>query len=165
MIINKEGKLFGKVSIIDIIVILLLAVLAFGIYSRFSTPQGTQILSREEHLEYTVEIKNVPTGTVYALERKGKITDSVSKQTLGEIVSCSSTRAKDIRTFSDGTVKEFDNPHHFDITLTIRVKGKIGDSGYYTADNHPLHIGTQLAFYTKYADVSGIITTISETEE
>ena len=36
MIINKEGKLFGKISIVDIAVVLIVILLAIGIYTRFS---------------------------------------------------------------------------------------------------------------------------------
>ena len=32
----KDGKLFGKISIIDIIVVLCVIVLAFGIYAKFT---------------------------------------------------------------------------------------------------------------------------------
>lgn len=167
MIINKEGKLFGKISIIDIIVILLLAVLAFGIYTRFSTPQGTRIVNKEEQIEYTIEIKNVPSGTVYAFKERAqeKLTNSTTKQALGEIVSCSSQKSKDTYTFANGEVKEFDSPHNFDVTLTVRVEGKIGDSAYYTADNFPLHIGTQLSVETKYVTASGTITSIKTVDE
>ena len=166
MIINKEGKLFGKISIIDIIVIVLLAVIAFGVYTRFLNPQGTQILDEDVELEYTLEIKDVPNGMFYALTPETILTDSVTKQPLGKIYTHDLEKTKDIYTFSDGTVKEFDDPqNHFDITLVVRVKGKIGDSGYYTADNNPLHIGTELSFYTKQAEASGTITSINKIED
>ena len=32
--INKEGKLFGKISIIDILAVLAIIIAGFGIYSR-----------------------------------------------------------------------------------------------------------------------------------
>ena len=35
MIINKEGKLFGKISVVDILVVVLLVVAAFGVYTKF----------------------------------------------------------------------------------------------------------------------------------
>ena len=34
---NKNGKLFGKISIIDIIVVVCIVVLAFGLYAKFTS--------------------------------------------------------------------------------------------------------------------------------
>jgi len=165
MFINKEGKLFGKISIIDIVVILVIALLVGGLYTRFKTHDDIRVIDYEEQIEYTVVINNVPKGTLYALEKLGDVYDSNTHQSLGKLISIDSSSATEKHTFSDGTTTEIEIPDKYTATLKLRVPGKVSDAGYFTADNQQLYIGMSLNFQTKYALTSGIINDISRVEK
>ena len=62
MIINKEGKLFGKISIVDIAVVLIVILLAIGIYTRFSGNTKVVVSNVEEHdsvIAFTSQLAHV----------------------------------------------------------------------------------------------------------
>ena len=68
MIINKEGKLFGKISIVDIAVVLIVILLAIGIYTRFSGNTKV-VVSNGQKIECTFVVKNLRQYSVDALKR------------------------------------------------------------------------------------------------
>jgi len=157
MLINKEGKLFGKISIIDILVVLAILVGALGIYSRFFV-SNQKVETSSSHIEYTMKIKEVRIGTVDALKNYGGvITDSTTKESLGEIVDVSYEDAvKSVET-ANGQLKTSPVPERYDVTLTVRVDGKINSSGFYTSTNQALAAGS-----SKAAKTSGTILDIYE---
>ena len=53
----KDGKLFGKISIIDIIVVLCVIVLAFGIYAKFTSNSDAVSSSEKAKIEYVYKVK------------------------------------------------------------------------------------------------------------
>ena len=55
----KDGKLFGKISIIDIIVVLCVIVLAFGIYAKFTSNSDAVSSSEKAKIEYVYKVKEL----------------------------------------------------------------------------------------------------------
>ncbi len=160
--INKDGKLFGKISIIDILVVLLIAVLALGIYSRFFVG-NEKVETASSHIEYILKVPEVREGTVDALKTfKGPMYDTTTKEYLGEIIRVTSTEAISSVEMANGSIKESTVPERFDALITVRVDGKINNSGYYTATNQVIAAGGSLTFQSKAAATSGTIMDVYE---
>ncbi len=162
MLINKEGKLFGKISIIDIIVILAILVGAFGVYTRFFVSEK-KVETAASHIEYTMKIKEVRIGTVNALKNyMGPVTDTTTKEYMGDIVDVTYTDSQKAVETTNGKMKASLVPDRYDVTLTVRVDGKINASGFYTANNQALAAGSSYIFTTKAAKTTGTITDVYE---
>ena len=160
--INKDGKLFGKISIIDIFVILAIAILAFGVYSRFFTG-NEKVETASSRIEYTMKVKEVRMGTYEALrDFKGPITSDTTKEYMGDIVDVSYTKSQKGVELVTGKMKESEVPEKYDVTLTIQVDGNINQSGYYTATNQVLTAGSNHVFYSKAAKTTGTIMDVRE---
>ncbi len=160
--INKEGKLFGKISIIDILVVLAIVVAALGIYTRFFVG-NTKVETASSHIEYRLKVQNVRIGTVEALERyKGAIYDTDTKEYLGDITAVEYTEATSGIETSNGQIKEAVLPERYDVLVTVNVDGKVNDSGYYTANNQALAAGSSYVFQAKAATTTGRIYDIYE---
>ncbi|MBO5955710.1 MAG: DUF4330 domain-containing protein [Clostridia bacterium] len=162
MIINKEGKLFGKISIIDIVVVLAIIVLALGLYMRFANSDNTKVSTEKQQIEYSVLIKGVRMGTVQALSQLGPITNDSTKEYAGEIVDVTYTDALETRELSNGKVVETLLPERYNVIAKIQVDGRAGNSGYYTSTNQSINIGSTLLFTSKYANTSGTIVDVKE---
>ncbi len=162
MFINKEGKLFGKISIIDIIVILAILVGAFGFYTRFFVSEK-KVETAASHIEYTMKVKEVRIGTVNALKNyMGPVTDTTTKEYLGDIVDVTYTDSTKAVETTNGKMNASLIPERYDVTLTVKVDGKINDSGFYTANNQALAAGSSYVFTTKAAKTTGTITDVYE---
>lgn len=76
---DKNGKIGGKVSIIDILVIILIIVVIGGIAVRYGSGITTAVES-DKQFEYVLKVENVREYTVEALKRKGNVTDKNQKK-------------------------------------------------------------------------------------
>ncbi len=160
--INKEGKLFGKISIIDIVVILAIVVAAFGIYTRFFVG-NERVETASSHIEYKMKIQEVRIGSVEALlNYQSPIYDSTTKEYLGDIVGVEYTDAKKGVETVNGKMRESVIPDRYDVVVTVRVDGKINDSGYYTATNQSIAAGSTFIFTSKAAKTTGRVTEVYE---
>lgn len=163
MIINKEGKLFGKISIIDILVIAVILVAALGVYTRFFKTNEKVAVSSET-IEYNFVIKNVRQGTVDGLKKLGPVYDTTTKEYMGDIVSVSEKTAISEKALADGSVINAEIPDRFDVTLTIKTSGSSNNSGYYTQNNLLLCAGSKFVIGTKFVKTSGEVSLVQTAE-
>jgi len=162
--INNKGKLFGKISIIDLIVLVGIIVAAFALYTKFALPTNDKIITENKTIEYTVFVRGVRQGTVDALKNSKTVTNTITKEETGDITNVSVKPAIHPVELNNGTVAEVEFPDQFDVELTIRLDGKVGKTGYYTAKNNTLTIGSPLHMQTKFANTSGTIIDICTVE-
>lgn len=161
MIINKEGKLFGKISVIDIAVILIIAVLAVGIYIRFSGTTQT-IATAGEDIECTLLVKNVRIFSVDALKRGGPVYDKTSKEYIGDITDIRVDEGEYQVNMADGSFETVVPEDRYNVYVTVEFDGKVGENGYYTAANKYLAAGTTVLINTKYAQCESTVYSIKE---
>ena len=162
--INKEGKLFGKISIIDILVVFAIAIAAFGVYSRFFAG-NEKVQTASSCIEYTIRVSEVRIGTVNALKDfGGEVYDATTKEYLGEIVDVKHTEATKGVMLASGQLKESVIPERYDVIVTVQVDGNVNNSGYYTATNQAIASGGDLIFCTKAAKTTGVIEDVYEIE-
>lgn len=163
MIINKEGKLFGKISVVDILVVAVLVVAVLGIYTKFFKTNERVTVSNEI-IEYKMSVKNIRQGSVDALSKLGPIYDTTTKEYMGEITEVSSVPAKGERTLGDGSVINAQIPDRFDVEFTVKVDGSSNNSGYYTKNNLLLCVGSKFVVSGKYVKTTGEICAINDTK-
>lgn len=163
MIINKDGKLFGKISVVDIAVLLIIVVLAVGIYSRFSGKADTAVTSGEK-IKCTFLIKNVRMYSIEALQKKGPLFDKTSKEFIGDITDVRYEKGLYQVNMADGTYRPIVPEERYNAYVTVEFTGKTSDNGYYTAANKYLGAGTSGAILTKYAECESVVDSIGKAE-
>lgn len=161
MFINKDGKLFGKISVIDIVVVIAIVFVGFGAYLRFVKP-NQRVETVNQTIEYTMRIAGVRIGTVEALKNFSPIYSCETKEYLGEIVGIEYTEAYEDKVMHNGEIKNLPIPERYDVVLTVRVDGKVNSSGFYTATNQAINAGASHTFNSKYAQTSGRIDEVKE---
>lgn len=159
--LTKEGKLFGKISIIDIAVVLVLLAVAFGAYLRFFKPEE-KVATENQRFEYTVQVQDVKRGTLEALLTKGTVINTSAKEYAGDIFAVSYYDYKEPVVLANGAVKEISVPERYTAEVRILVDGSVSETGYYTPTNQPISIGSTMNFSTKYVSASGIVTKVRE---
>lgn len=101
---DKNGKIGGKVSIIDILVVVLVVAVIVGIVARYGSSVTGAVKSNKQ-FEYVLKVESVRQYTVDALEKKGKVTDKKSEKDLGEIVDVQVENATLQSTTASGELK------------------------------------------------------------
>lgn len=161
--INKDGKLFGKISIVDIAVVLIIVILGFGVYSKFSGNVVTNVTSGE-NIECTFLVKNVRSYTADALAKKGPLYDKTSKEFVGDITNVEITDGSYTVNMADGTFEQAAPDERYNVYVTVTFSGKVSGNGYYTAANKYLGAGTSVNITTKYAECESTVYSINKAE-
>ena len=160
--INKEGKLFGKISIIDIVAVLLIAIAALGIYLRFFVG-NEKVETSLSKIEYTMKVSEVRIGTVNALEKfMGPVTSASTKEYMGDIIEVSSQPAERAFDTANGTLKVDAVPDRYNVYIKVLVDGSVNDRGFYTGTNQSISVGSSHTFTTKAAKTSGLVIDVHE---
>lgn len=159
MILDKNGKIGGKLSIIDLGVILIVLIVALGIFARFGSSMTTAVKSDKE-FEYTVKITGVRQYTIDALNKKGKVTDKKSEMDLGEITDVEIIPTVFQSTTAAGEIVNTDLPGRYTCIVTVRARGKESDDSYIMHDSTELSVGRTVEIYSKYVKTSGEIMSV-----
>lgn len=160
---DKNGKIKGKVSIIDVLVVLLVILVAVGIGARYGS-KVTDSVQSDKQFEYVLKIENVRQYTVTALEKMGCVTDKKSEKILGKIVDVKVENATEQTVSAAGEVVKSDLPKRYTCFVTIQATGQESDDNYVLADSTELSVGRNIELYSKYVKTSGDIMSVKVTE-
>lgn len=158
---NKDGKIKGKLNIIDLLAIILAVIVVAGIVWRFGSSITTAVQSDSEFV-YTVRVEGVRECTIKALEKKGKVTDKNSTMDLGEILDVTVEDATTRVQLVDGTTVKGNMPERYTAMVTIKTYGKESDNSYITADSNELSVGRTTEIFSKYVHTSGKIMSVEK---
>lgn len=158
---NKDGKIKGKVNIIDVLAIVLVIAVVVGIALRFKAPT-TDTVKADTNFVYTVKVSGVKSYTVDALKKKGNITDYRSDKKRGEIIEVVAGPCSTEAERADGKIVMAEQPQRYNVTVTIKTKGKEVKNSYITEDSDELSVGRVVDIYTKYVHTSGKIMSVKK---
>lgn len=159
MLFDSKGKLFGKVSIVDVIVVAVVLLAIVAGYLRFSGT-NTSVVSNNTEFYYTITAKNIretnknllekSVGTAFRLGGKGN-------SSMGELVSIDTADAQAIITKTDGEIVMADIPEKYDVTLTLKVVGNVNDNGYFTPEAHEICAAKEYNITNIYCNLTGFV--------
>ncbi len=163
-IIDSNGRLFGKINIIDLIIIVAVIVLSVATVVKFRTSDS--YLSKGRTLEYTMLVENVRQATVDAIGQKTEgLIDYESKKEIGDIVDYEVMGASEVELMSDGTYKDVKYKDKFDILLTVRVQGTETEDNFYTLSGKKIVVGDELAINNGYVGTHARVKSVRTIEE
>lgn len=163
MIIDNKGKIFGKINIIDLsvilIIILSLAICALK-FSGFGNPA-----SGGEHktITYTLKAKAIRQISCDSIEIGDKIYDLETKTYIGEVVGKRQEQATEYVNSADGLLeKQVEIPTKFDLYFDVKCDAQINDKGYYLSGVKEVTNYATLNIYSNKIEVSTTVMNIKE---
>jgi len=167
MIIDEKGKLFGKISIIDIAVVLVIILAVLGGIVMYNHTESKKISSTENSLitdtnnlsDICVEfqLSNIRDITKKAISINDKIYSADTGKYIGEIIRIDSKPFRNTITGTDGTMVFADVPEKYDLTLYVKVSGRQTDMGFYSSENTHFAVGDAMTIKTETVKTSPII--------
>lgn len=148
MILNQDGKIFGKISVVDFFVTVML-ILGIGILA-LSIPKVIASKKTEYKCIYTMEIKDVRQSSADAIVVGDEVYNLQGMQ-MGKILSKSVEPFEGILIKEDGTVIKAVKPGRFQVLVTVEADCTLGkgtdtiviDKG------DEISIGAQKSLFTK----------------
>lgn len=163
-IIDSKGKLFGKINIIDLAVIIAVVVLALFTFVKFD--RNDQITRSDKVIEYTVLVKQIRQPTVDAFNKNFKdIAEPDTQKALGDITDVKLSKSKEVITLADGYYKEIERDDTFDLLLTLRVQGTETEDNYYTLNGKKLIVGETITLNNQYVTSYGVVKSVEVVNE
>ena len=156
---NKNGKLFGKINIIDLLVLAAVLVLAVGIGARFVT-SASENAKEKTSFEYVVKIEEVRKYTVDALLKKGIVSNPKTDEFIGEITDVTFEPSTKQHITAEGKAVNAEIPERYNCYVTVSAEGKESDMSYFVGSDIELSVGTTMTMATKYVNSSGKVISI-----
>ncbi len=162
MFIDENGKLFSKVSIVDIVIcVFLICIIAFvGI--KFVAPSEKFSTSNFVECEYTITVENVRDASVDALKKSvGKSafdSKGVNIGTVKEVVSVENYKKAVAKT--DGSMELAEMPDKYVVKTVIETSGTKTYDSIMIANKSEITVGNNLLISTPEIMVEAIVSDI-----
>lgn len=159
-ILDRNGRLFGKVSIIDVLVVLVVLVMAVAMYVKNNTLQASKTGEDSKiPITFVVEAENIPLNVVDAVRVGDKVFDKdrTSGGAIGTITDIEIMEAGRTAALDNGTYVRMKNESARNLIITVEGAGTIEDGRY--AINQIYEIGVNAArnFCTNYTIFTGSV--------
>ncbi|MCK9478144.1 MAG: DUF4330 domain-containing protein [Firmicutes bacterium] len=153
----SNKKPFGKFNVIDLAVVIAILIIAAGVYVRFfGSPTKTVVQSTD--FFYTFEVKSIRESNLIGLEKSinGKIylNEKITSD-MGTLLKVESKPAVDLLETADGKQVLVNIPERFDAVLTIKLNGRINESGFFTPTLKHISAGIEYNIKSKWSAVFG----------
>ena len=161
-VIDRSGRLFGKISIIDVLVILVVIALAGALYVKNNRPHtGTSVTAQTITYQVVVEgAQNYLKENIHVGDEVYDLTYSSGNGPLGKITAIEEQPGSKMATFTDGTMGQAPVEDGVNLVLTIEGEGLINDKGYSINRVYDLGVNSARTYYTKYAQFDITVTNI-----
>ena len=161
-LIDRNGRLFGKVSVIDLIVVTVVLVLAVALNMKNNHLSHTSTSVTNDPITYQVLVSGSRNYVADAI-REGDLMfdqDRSSGGTLGKILSIEVLPGSKMAELNDGTVEVIPAEDCVNLLLTVQGEGIVSDGRVLLNRIYDLGVNSARNFYTKYAQFTGTVTDI-----
>lgn len=159
---DKNGRLFGLISVVDVVVVAVVAVLAAALYVKASNPHTSTAVVNSP-ITYQMLVNNQPQYVVDAIQVGDQMFDKERSTggSLGTITKIEVSGGTRQAEFADGTVDMAPCQQRYDLLLTIEGHGLVSEQGNYSLNRiYEIGVNSSRNFNTKYANFVGTITGI-----
>lgn len=154
---DNKGKIFGKVNIVDLfVIIIIIAAIAFT-YFKFNMSEHSDVTSSNVKAEYTFMINSLRSFSVDAFSVGDKIYDDENGKCIGTIKDIKTKDAYDYITKTDGTVAYSKLPERYTVELCVEVEAVLNDKGLIVNGAKTLHNNQKIVVYTQKVQTEGQI--------
>jgi hypothetical protein len=153
----KDGKIFGKINIIDFLVIVLILILILGAYLKFGIFGKNNNLNKTTVIEYDIKVPVVRKFTIDAIKVGDEIYDSQTGNSMGKVTSINYNNAEQSLVKEDGTIVMASMKDKYDLVVTVETDGTENKVGFYAKGNIELKVGGDKDIETKYIKCMGTI--------
>lgn len=162
-IMDQNGRLFGKISVIDVLVIAVVVVMGVALYVKSAHNEITSTTTTNQTITYQVLASGVRTYVADAVRVGDEMFDQdrSSGGTLGRIVAIERLPGGSLAEFNDGTMETVPVEDGVNLLLTVEGSGLVGEKGRCTLNRvYDLGVNSSRNFCTKFAQFTATVTDI-----
>jgi hypothetical protein len=149
MLIDAKGKLFGKVSVIDLFIVLFIVATLGGAYYKFFIAGKNAGGGSFGTIQYQVKVKNIRQPSVKAIQESTEVFEDKTDNYIGKIVNVEVEQAEGTIMKPDGTYIKAAMPERYSATVTIEAPGIETDVAYIVNGSTEIKRGSELLVRSK----------------
>ena len=161
-VIDRNGRLFGRISIIDVLVVAVVVVMAAALYFKGQQAHtGTAV--EEQVITFQIRARGINNYVADAILVGDGLYDqdySSGGRAIGEITDIQVERTPGMKlaeTLGDGTAGLVEADDTVDLLITVRGKGLATEKSYFINRVYGLGINSSRSYCTKRADFIGTV--------
>ena len=161
-IIDNNGRLFGKISVIDVLVILVVAVMAFALHTKNNSLSVTSTSTPGTTITLTVLAENLDLQVADAVAVGDKMYDKDHSTggAIGTITAVERLDATKTEKLGDGTYAQLTNADGCNLLITLECSGSVNEGRYSINRVYELGVNANRSFYTPYSAFEAMVTEI-----
>ena len=162
-IMDENGRIGGKISIVDIIVILLCILVVCAIFVKYNNDDTRAANVDSKTITYTVKIRGLREGTVNAMKKGDELRENLDDNVMGKIEDIKVEPATLKMNLNNGTWIDAPLENRYDVELTLKTKADLSGGHIYVNRVHELNVNASITLLSKYVQFTGLITGIQTT--
>lgn len=161
-VIDRNGRLFGKVSIIDVVVVLLVLVMAFALHVKNNELDASKTTGSSTPITFTCLAENLPFNVADAVQVGDKVYDKdrSSGGAIGTITAIEVLPGSKTEQLKNGTFAKLTNEDTCNLLITVEGSGMVSNGRYSINRIYELGVNASRNFYTNYALFMASVTAI-----
>lgn len=162
--IDKNGRLFGLISVIDVVVLLAVVAICGAVYMKTNVLETTSTAFQDVAIEATFEVRMVPDYVAEAVEIGDAVFDKdhATGGAIGYITSIEITEPRTIEEINDGSLEFVGSNKDVNMIITMEGKGSVSNGRYSFNRIYELGVNAARNFQTKYASITGYVSSIQQ---
>ena len=142
---DEKGRLFGKISIIDIVVLLAIIISAAGFLYNRTAQDIRQIIAADTPIYVTFVVESVRELSFDAVSPGDVFFRQHERVPLGNVVEVTRGRAYDIIVLTDGSAVYAPMEGRYNMYITLSGIGSITDTGFFLNGTQQMSAGGTMA--------------------
>ncbi len=148
--IDENGKLFGKISVLDLAFILCIILLAVFAFLKIGVNKNHLFVEKTEYTA-TYKVTGAKKSIVESLSLNDKVYSADNNSYIGKIEKIDTSPAKIITETSDGKAVSYQSPYKYDILITVSHNGyKDETKGLVINKGYDIQPNSEKKIYTRY---------------
>ena len=148
--IDNKGKIFGKVSIVDLLIVLLLVVAIGVTVFKFGFSAHKDVNEAGSKIEYVVKVEGVRNFTVDSIKEGAELYDDESDALIGVVKGIEVEKSMDYALKNDGTTVYAEKPDRYDVYLTVESDARILNGAYFANGTKEIGAFSGFKVYSEY---------------
>lgn len=161
-LIDRNGRLFGKISVIDLLVIAVVLIMAAALYSKNTKLESGGTSSSDTTITYQLLVRGARNYVADAVQTGDSLYDPErpSGGSLGEITDIQILPCARPAEFQDGTIDFVPAEDSVNLLITAEGSGLVSDGRCLLNRIYDLGVNSNRMFSTKYVQFTAVVTDI-----
>ncbi len=153
-ILDEKGRLFGKLSVLDLIIVIIVLGMVLAFLYKRSSGDVQQLVNADDTFYVTIAGTKLREFSVNAIAEGDIMYRQHDREPLGKVVKLTTEPATDYMLKTDGTALAAPMEGRFTAYVTVECVGSVTDTGYYVGGTTHIAEGNEIVLVSNRVQIN-----------